>query len=141
MNQPPPIAQSSSATAIPRRAAVLRRVAGDIRLQLQRGRDRREVPSAARGAPHRARKSGRASAFDQPDLARPWALAGFLRRELHALAFAQQLEHRAPDGAAVEEMLDSTFVPNEAVPLIDQEPCDRPGWHSPLSSDVRDPRE
>jgi hypothetical protein len=65
-------------------------------------------------------QSGDASAFDQADLTGARTLAGLFRRELDALTFAQQLEHGASDRAAMEEMLDPTFVADEAEALVDQ---------------------
>ena len=57
------------------------------------------------------------SAFDQPDITGARALLGFLRSELHALAFAEQLEHRTANGAAVKEMLKPALVADEPKPL------------------------
>ena len=54
--------------------------------------------------------------------------------------FAQQLEHRAADRAAVEEVLDPAFVADEPEAFVDEEPCDCPGWHTP-SPPFRTPRE
>jgi hypothetical protein len=60
--------------------------------------------------------------------ARP--LLRFFRSELDALTFAQQLKNRAADGAAMKEVLDSTFIANEPEAFVDQEPCDRAGRHT-----------
>src|SRR5688500_4033923 len=49
--------------------------------------------------------------------ARPFL--GFLDREVDALAFPQQLEHRAPDGAAMKEMLEAGFIADEPEALVD----------------------
>ena len=46
----------------------------------------------------------RSLAFEQADVARARALGGVFRLEVHALAFAKQLEHRVAHGTAVEEM-------------------------------------
>ena len=70
------------------------------------------------------------SAFDEPDFAGARSFAGFLRGEFDALAFAQQLEHRAAHRAAMEEVLDSSFVADEPEPLVDQKASDRPGRHT-----------
>jgi hypothetical protein len=43
----------------------------------------------------------------------------FLDGEVDALAFPKQLEHRAPDGAAMEEMLQAGFITDEAEALVD----------------------
>jgi hypothetical protein len=60
------------------------------------------------------------SAFDQPHVAGAWALLGIFRSELHTLAFPQQFEDGAAHRAAVEEVLDSTFVADESETLVDQ---------------------
>src|SRR2546428_3343855 len=80
------------------------------------------------------------SAFDQTDIARARALLGFFGSELHTLAFAQQLEHRAAHRAAMKEMLNSAFVADEPKSLVNEEPCDCPGWHNPKPS-VPNPQE
>src|SRR5262245_38895667 len=74
------------------------------------------------------------SAFDQPDVSGARALLGFFGRELHALALAQQLEHRAPYGAAVKEVFNPAFIADEPKSLVNQEPCDCPGRHNPKPS-------
>src|SRR4051794_22034973 len=68
--------------------------------------------------------------FDQPNVAGARPLLRIFRCEIDALTLAQQLEHRAPHGAAVEEVLNPALVADEPEPLVDQEPCDCPGWHS-----------
>jgi hypothetical protein len=60
------------------------------------------------------------------------SLLRFLRSELDALAFAQQLKYCAPDRAAMKEMLDSPFIADKPETLVDQKPCDRPGRHAAL---------
>src|SRR5687768_4444242 len=50
--------------------------------------------------------------FDQAHFARARPLARILRRELHPLTFPQQLEYRTADGASMEEVLDSTLIPD-----------------------------
>src|SRR5678816_2183474 len=74
----------------------------------------------------------RASALDQPDFSGARTLPGFFRRELHTLSFTKQLEHGTAYGAAMEEVLDPAFVADEAEPLVDEKPRDRPGWHNPI---------
>src|SRR5690554_6216398 len=71
-----------------------------------------------------------ASAFDQPDVAGARPLGRFLRLELDALPFAQQLEDGAAHGRAVEEMLDTSFVADEPEALVDEEPCNCAGRHT-----------
>jgi hypothetical protein len=44
---------------------------------------------------------------------------GFLDRELDALAFPKQLEHRAPHGAAMKEVLEAGFITNESEAFVD----------------------
>src|SRR5262249_46945551 len=70
------------------------------------------------------------SVLDEADVARARALDGFLGRELDALTFAQQFEHRAAHGAAMEEVLHAALVANEPEPLVDQEPCNCAGRHT-----------
>jgi hypothetical protein len=60
--------------------------------------------------------------------ARP--LLRFLRSELDALAFTQQLEDGAPDRAAMKEVLDSPFIADKPETLVDQKACDRTGRHT-----------
>jgi hypothetical protein len=82
--------------------------------------------AADHGRPHR----GCRSAFDESNLSGPRALGGFLLGEFDALPLAQQLEHRSPHGATMEEMLSSTLIANEAEAFIDEETCNRPGLHT-----------
>jgi len=70
------------------------------------------------------------STFDKPYVARAWALLGIFRGELHALAFPQQFEDGTAHRAAVEEVLDSTFVADESETLVDQQPSDSAVWHT-----------
>src|SRR5262249_15992889 len=76
----------------------------------------------------------------QPDVAGSRAFLRFFRRELHALAFAQQLEHCAADRAAVEEVLDAAFVADESEALVNQQPCNCPGWHTRSPPSARTPK-
>src|SRR5262245_44552129 len=91
-------------------------------------------PSAIRNP-----QSAMSSAFDQADVAGARSLLRFFWGELDALAFAQQFEHGPAHGAPVEEVLDPSFVPDEAEPLVNQEPCDCPGWHNPKPSVPKPP--
>src|SRR5271167_4473083 len=54
------------------------------------------------------------SVFDQSNVASARTLSRILRCELHALPFAQELEHGAPDRAAVEEVFGAALVADEA---------------------------
>src|SRR5256885_2046273 len=67
--------------------------------------------------------------LDQPHVTGARALLRFFRSEFDTLAFAQQLEHRPANRAAMEEVFDAAFVSNEAEPLVNEEACDCPGWH------------
>src|SRR5262245_9963579 len=88
----------------------------------------------------RAGQERNASAFDQTNVARARTFCRLLRGELHALAFAQQLEHGATDRAPVEEVLDAAFVADEPKALVDQEASNCPGRHNPTPP-FRTPRE
>jgi hypothetical protein len=59
------------------------------------------------------------STFNKPHVSRTRALLGLLDGELHPLAFAKQLEHRAPNGAAMKEVLQAGFITNESEALVD----------------------
>jgi len=83
-----------------------------------------------RGASLRPAETLSGSAFDQAHFTRARTFAGFFRRELYALSFAQELEHCSANRAAVKEVLNPAFVPDEAEALVDQEASDRPGWHT-----------
>ena len=71
-----------------------------------------------------------AASAQTTNVAGAWSFLGIFRRELDALALAQQLEHRTADRAAVKKVFDAAFVADEPEPLVDQEPCNCPGWHS-----------
>ena len=71
------------------------------------------------------------SSFDEPNVAGAWSLLRIFRCELYTLSLAQQLEHGTADGTAVEKMFNPAFVADEPEPLVDEEPCDCPGWHNP----------
>ena len=73
---------------------------------------------------------GGVSALDESDFAGPGTLRRFFGGELYPLALTEQLEHGAPDGAAVEEMFGTAFITDEAETLVDQETSDRPVKHS-----------
>ena len=70
------------------------------------------------------------SAFDQANIAGARAFAGVFGGELDALPFAQQLKHRAPDGAAVEEVFDAALVSDEPESFVYEEACYCPGRHT-----------
>jgi hypothetical protein len=53
---------------------------------------------------------------------------GVLICELHALSFAQQLEHGSADGRTVEEF-HATFVAYEPETFVDQQTCNRAAGH------------
>src|SRR5580765_5132638 len=72
----------------------------------------------------------RISAFDQSNVAGAWSLLGILRGKLDALALPQQLEHGTAHRTAMEKVFNAAFVADEPEPLVDQEPCNCPGWHS-----------
>src|SRR4051812_38916085 len=72
--------------------------------------------------------------FDQTNVAGARTLLRVLRRELDPLTFPQQFEHGAAHRAAMEEMLDAAFVADESEPLVDEQPCDCPRWHTPNPS-------
>jgi hypothetical protein len=78
------------------------------------------------------------SSFNQSHVPSARTFLGFLDGEFDALAFPKQLEHRAPYGTAMKEVLQAGFIPNEPKALVDKEPCDCPGRHS-LSSDAPRP--
>jgi hypothetical protein len=81
-----------------------------------------------------------ASAFDQTDVTGARPLRGFLGCEFDALAFSQQLEHRATDRTAVKEVLDAALVSDESETFVDQEASNCPGWHTPRPP-FRTPRD
>ena len=68
--------------------------------------------------------------FYETDVSGARPLLRFLRSELDALTFAEQLENGAADGAAMKEVLDSAFIADKPETLVDQEPCDRAGRHT-----------
>jgi hypothetical protein len=68
-------------------------------------------------------------ALDQSNIAGAWSLRGFLGREFHALTLTQQLENGAANSAAMEEVLDATFIAYETETFVDEEACDSPGRH------------
>jgi hypothetical protein len=134
-----PILKTGRATG-PRSLPEARRAYAVIIIRMRDGTRRRRFlacgknwreknPGGLEDAPG-MRQMGNLSAFDQTDFASARTLARLFRRELDTLTFAQQLEHGAPDRAAVEEVLDSAFVADEAEALVDQKPSDRPGWHT-----------
>src|SRR5213083_2547378 len=103
---------STPRTASARRTAGRRREGAGISVQ---GRESTRVRRASRRT---GSGRGARSAFDQPDFAGARTLAGFFGREFHPLAFTQELEHRAANRAAVEEVLDPPLIADEAEPLV-----------------------
>src|SRR5829696_1833266 len=100
------------------RAASARRTAGRRRewagISVGRDQERTRVRGASRRTgPGR----GVRSAFDQSDFTGTRTLAGLFGREFHPLSFAQELEHRAANRTAVEEVFDPALVADEAEPL------------------------
>jgi hypothetical protein len=83
---------------------------------------------AATAAAPRIRQD--ASALYQSDFTGARSLGRILLGEFHSLAFSQQLEHRTPHGATVEEMLCPTLIANKAEAFIDEETRNRPGLHT-----------
>jgi hypothetical protein len=57
--------------------------------------------------------------LDESNVAGAWTFLGVLGRELDALTFAKQLEHRAADRASMEEVLDPAFVADKPKPFVD----------------------
>ena len=71
-------------------------------------------------------------AFNQSNVTCSRALAGLLCGEFDPLPLAEQLEHCASHRAAVKEVLDAGFIPNESEPFVDQQSCDRARRHTLL---------
>jgi hypothetical protein len=85
-----------------------------------------QVPAPPVMGPGQDRATSVASALDQANLPGARTLLGVLDVELDPLSFAEEFEHSAPDGTAVEEVLDSAFVANEAEALVDEQASDGP---------------
>src|SRR4051812_14991261 len=68
--------------------------------------------------------------LDESNVSGARPLLRFLRSELDALTFAEQLENGAANGAAMEEVLDTSFIADEPKTFVDQEPCDCAGRHA-----------
>ena len=103
----------------------------------RRGKGRIDKKATGGGKRFATRGDWRFLAFDEAHFAGARPFARVLGRELHPLTLPQQLENRTTDGAPVEEVLDSTFIPDETEPLVDEQARDGPGWHT--SSDERTP--
>src|SRR5438445_1365545 len=88
-----------------------------------------ELQSAGPGSPGRIWKA-EGLPFDQSDVARAWPFLRILGRKLDTLPFAQQLEHRTPHRAAMEEMFNAALVADKPEPFVDQEPCNCPRRHT-----------
>ena len=84
------------------------------------------------------RRRGGALVLDQTYFTGAGTLGRLFDGELDALALPQQLEHRSPNRAAMEEMLDSALIADEAETFVDQETRDRTAGHT-YSSDTRTP--
>jgi hypothetical protein len=80
--------------------------------------------------------AGKPLTFYEANVAGARALLRFLRSELDALAFTQQLEDGAPDRAAMEEVFDSSFIADKPETLVDQKTCDRTGRHARVPPNV-----
>ena len=92
---------------------------------------------------HRPPRAGRgrrdgALVLDQANFTGAWTLGRLFDGEIYPLALPQQLEHRTTNRTAMEKMFDSSFVPDEAEPFVDQETRDRTACHT-YSSDTRTP--
>jgi hypothetical protein len=82
---------------------------------------------------HRAGPAGKnLLTLYETDVSGARSLLRFLRSELDALTFAEQLENGAADGAAMEEVLDPSLIADEPEPLVDEKPCDGAGRHTPV---------
>ena len=57
--------------------------------------------------------------FNQSNVSCSRPLLGFLDGEVDALAFPKQLEHRAPYGTAMKEMLQAGLITDESEALVD----------------------
>src|SRR5262245_55564237 len=77
--------------------------------------------------------------LNQTNITGTRALGGLFGCELDSLALPQQLEYRASHSAPVKEVLDTALVADEPESLVDEEPCDCPGWHT-RSPPFRAPR-
>jgi hypothetical protein len=80
----------------------------------------------------RVAPAGEKLTFYESNISGARSLLRILRSELDALTFAEQLENGAADGAAMEEVFDSSLIADKPESLVDQEPCDRAGWHTPV---------
>ena len=78
------------------------------------------------------REHERTLSFDQADVAGARPLRRFLGLKFHTLTLSEQLEHSTPDGAAMEEVLDTALIPDKPESLVDEEACDCPGGHDPV---------
>ncbi len=65
--------------------------------------------------------------LDEANFTGAGPLGRFSGGELDPLALPQQLEHRSPNCAAMEVMLDSALIADEAEISVDQETRDRTG--------------
>jgi hypothetical protein len=72
----------------------------------------------------------KALTFYETNVSGARALLRFLRSELDALTFAEQLEDGAANRAAMKEVFDPTFIADKPEPLVDEKPCDGAGRHT-----------
>jgi hypothetical protein len=84
------------------------------------------------GARCRVAPAGKKLTLYETNISGARSLLRFLRSELDALTFAEQLKDGAADGAAMEEVFDSSLIADKSKSLVDQEPCDRAGRHTPV---------
>ena len=80
-------------------------------------------------------------AFDETNFPRTRSFGGFLLRELDPLPLTEQFEHGTTDGAAVKEVFDSALIADESESLVDEEPCNRPAWHTVVLRSTTPPRQ
>ena len=81
-------------------------------------------------------------AVDEPHFSGARSLGRLFGRELDPLTFAEQLEHGATNRRAMKEVLDTTFVANEAETLVDEQTCNRAVRHDwSFDDEAMEPRE
>jgi hypothetical protein len=77
------------------------------------------VPTRPRGSGTGWRRPRKKLTLYETDISGARPLLRFLRSELDALTFSQQLENGAANGAAMKEMFDSSFIANKPESLVD----------------------
>lgn len=75
-------------------------------------------------------RAGVGSAFDQTNVAGAGTLRRLLGAEFDALTLAKELEDRPSYSAAMEEVLDASFIADEPKTLVNEESCDCARWHT-----------